>query len=216
MKNLLMKEIRLVLQAPALLFLLLSAMLIIPSYPYYVLFFYTMLGIFFCCQFARENADIPFTLCLPVRKRDAVTARMLLALLLEGAQLLLAIPFAFLRQSFRSIGGNPVGMDANIALFGLSLAMLGLFNLVFFTGYYKNPHKVGGAFVKSCVAVGVYMLAAESCVHAIPFFRDKLDTTGGAFLAEKLLVLALGTVLFVLLSFVAWRRAVRSFEKLDL
>lgn len=216
MKNLLIKELRLALQPPAVLFLLLSAMLMIPNYPYYVVFFYTGLGIFFCCQLGRENNDLFFTLCLPVRKRDAVTARMLLAVLLEGAQLVLAIPFAFLRQSFTSLGGNPVGMDANIALFGIGLAMLGVFNLVFFTSYYRDPRKVGMAFVKGCIVFAVFMIVAEACVHVIPFFRDKLDTMGGAFLPEKLLVLALGIVLYALLTLLTWRRAVRSFEKLDL
>lgn len=216
MKNLLMKELRLALQPPAVLFLFLSAMLLIPSYPYYVVFFYTGLGIFFCCQLGRENNDIFFTLSLPVRKRDAVTARMLLAVLLESVQLLLAVPFAFLRQSFVFLGGNPVGMDANIALFGIGLMLLGVFNLTFFTSYYRNPQKVGMAFVKGCIVFTVFMLAAEVCTHVVPFFREKLDTMGGAFLAEKLLVLAVGGVLYASLTALAWHRAVRSFEKLDL
>ena len=216
MKNLLYKELRLSLQAPAALFLLLSAMLLIPSYPYYVVFFYTALGIFFCCQLGRENNDIYYTLTLPVRKRDAVTARFLLAVLLEAAQMLLAVPFALLRQSFRALGGNGAGMDANIALFGLAAAMLGLFNLVFFPAYYKNPQKVGGPFLKGCVAVFFYIVAAEVCAHAVPFFRDRLDTMHGAFLPEKLAVLALGLVLWALLTYLAWRKSVRRFEAIDL
>jgi len=151
MKNLLYKELKLALQAPAVLFLALSAMLLIPNYPYYVTFFYTALGIFFCCQLGRENHDIFFTLCLPVRKRDVVSARFLLAVLLEAAQMLLAVPFAVLRQSFDVLGGNAVGMDANLAFFALSLPMLGLFHLVFFPAYYKNPQKVGLPFVKGSI-----------------------------------------------------------------
>ena len=216
MKNLLYKELRLALQAPAVLFLLLSAMLIIPNYPYYVTFFYTALGIFFCCQLGRENNDVYYTLSLPVRKRDAVTARFLLAALLEAAQLLLAVPFAFLRQSFSSLGGNAVGMDANVALFGLSLVMLGLFNLTFFPAYYKDPRKVGIPFVKGSAVVLVFIVAAEACAHAVPFFRDKLDTVHGAFLPEKLVVLAVGLVLWALLTLLAWKKSVKRFETLDL
>ncbi len=216
MKNLLYKELRLALQAPAALFLLLSAMLIIPNYPYYVTFFYTALGIFFCCQLGRENNDVYYTLTLPVRKRDAVTARFLLAALLEAAQLLIAVPFALLRQSFSGLGGNAVGMDANIALFGLSALMLGLFNLSFFPAYYKDPRKVGVPFVKGCIVVFVFIVAAEVCAHAVPFFRDKLDTMHGAFLPENLAVLAAGLVLWALLTLLAWKTSVRRFEKLDL
>ncbi len=216
MKKLLYKELRLALQAPAVLFLLLSAMLIIPNYPYYVTFFYTTLGIFFCCQLGRENNDVYYTLSLPVRKRDAVTARFLLAVLLEAAQALIAVPFAFLRQSIASLGGNAVGMDANIALFGLSLVMLGLFNLTFFPAYYKDVRKVGGPFVKGCVVVAVFIVAAEACAHAVPFFREKLDTMHGAYLPEKLIVLAAGLVLWALLTLLAWKKSVKRFEKLDL
>ena len=44
MKHLLYKEWRLAMHPTALLFLPLSAMLLIPNYPYYVIFFYTSLG----------------------------------------------------------------------------------------------------------------------------------------------------------------------------
>ena len=58
MKNLLLKEWRLALHPAALLFLCLSSMLLIPSYPYFVIFFYTCLGLFFICLSGRENKDI--------------------------------------------------------------------------------------------------------------------------------------------------------------
>ena len=43
MKNLLMKELRLALHPAAVMFLALSAMLLIPNYPMYVILFYTSL-----------------------------------------------------------------------------------------------------------------------------------------------------------------------------
>ena len=58
MKNLLYKELRLALHPTAILFLFLSAMLLIPGYPYYVVFFYTCLGIFCICRNGRESRDI--------------------------------------------------------------------------------------------------------------------------------------------------------------
>ena len=47
MKALIKKEFKLALHPTVPLFWLLSAMLIIPNYPYYVAFFYTTLGLFF-------------------------------------------------------------------------------------------------------------------------------------------------------------------------
>ena len=72
MKALLFKEIRLALHPTTYLFMVIGAMLMIPSYPYYVAFVYTCLGIFFIFLSARENKDIIFTASLPVRKSDVV------------------------------------------------------------------------------------------------------------------------------------------------
>ena len=58
MKNLLRKELVLALHPTAPLFLALSAMLLIPNYPYLVAFFYTGLGVFFTCLNGRENDDV--------------------------------------------------------------------------------------------------------------------------------------------------------------
>ena len=215
MRRLLIKELRLALHPAAVLFLMLSAMLLIPNYPYYVIFFYTTLGIFFISLSGRENQDLFFTLLLPVRKAQAVHARIALAVLLELSQLLLAVPFAVLR-GYLDMPGNLVGMDANLAFFGLAAAMLGLFNYVFFTRYYRRPEKVGAAFLQGTVALALFMLCAEVCVHTVPFFRDRLDTPDPAFLAEKLVVLAAGAVVYAVLTWAACRRSVRLFEPLDL
>ena len=72
MKALLFKEIKLAMHPTTYLFMAIGAMLMIPSYPYYVAFVYTCLGIFFIFLSARENKDIFFTASLPVRKSDVV------------------------------------------------------------------------------------------------------------------------------------------------
>ena len=64
MKNLMRKELLLAMHPASVLFLLLSAMLLIPNYPYYVICFYTCLGTFFICLTGRENRDIEFTAVL--------------------------------------------------------------------------------------------------------------------------------------------------------
>jgi hypothetical protein len=215
MRNLLAKEIRLALHPTALLFLPLSAMLLIPNYPYYVVFFYTGLAVFFTCLAGRENHDVSYTLSLPVRKRDIVKARYALVVGLQLLQLALAVPFAALRQSF-DLPGNKVGMDANIAFFGLSFVMLGIFNVVFFAVYYADTDKVGKAFNLSSIAVGAYMIVAEACAHLVPFARNRLDTEDPRFLLDKLLVLFLGALIYALATLLSCRKSIASFERLDL
>ena len=215
MKKLLVKELRLALHPTNMVFLALSAMLIIPAYPYYVVFFYTTLGLFFVCLTGRENKDIDYTLTLPVRRCDLVRARVLLAVVIELTQVVVCIPFAVLSQRLNRMG-NLVGMDANVAFFGFSLVMLGLFNLVFFTVYYRRPERVGMPFVLDSLAEAVYVVAAEVCAHQVPFMRRALDTMDPAYMPWKLAVLGAGAVLFGLMTFLACRLAEKRFEQVDL
>ena len=99
MKDLVYKELKLALHPAAIIFLCLSSMLMIPSYPYFIIFFYTCLGVFFICMSGRENKDIYFTMLLPVQKREIVGARFLLVALIELLQFAAAVPFAFLHNA---------------------------------------------------------------------------------------------------------------------
>lgn len=214
MKNLLCKELRLALHPTNLIFPALSAMLLIPNYPYYVVAFYTCLGIFFACMNGRENRDVFYTLLLPVPKKDVVRARFAFVLLLELAQLILMVPFMLIRNNAMPMV-NEAGMEANIAFLGICMVLFGVFNLTFLTGYYRDPDKVGVPFVKSCAAVFLLIGAAEGAAHAAPFVRDRLDTKDPAFLLEKLVVFLAGAVIFALLTLAAYRRSAALFEKKD-
>ena len=217
MKKLLNKEILLTLHPTAILFWGLSAMMIIPNYPYYVVFFYVGLGIFFTCLNGRENNDVFYTMTLPVEKKDIVKARFILVIALELIQVILCIPFAILRQNI-GIGENLAGMDANITLFGLSFVMMGIFNLVFFNIYYKDVKKVGKAFGIASVFVFLYIFIAEVCAHAVPYIREHLDTTDlpDENLIPKIIVLLSGIIIYTALTAFIYKKSVGRFEKLDI
>lgn len=213
--KMLLKEFRLSMHPTCIIFLMMSAMLIIPNYPYYTAFFYTGLAIFFTCLSSRENHDIYYTLSLPVTKKDLVKGRIVFAVILETVQLIIAIPFAALRQMM-PIEGNLVGMDANIAFFGLALVQLGIFNLVFFSIYYKNVNKVGTAFLWSSTAVFVYIAIVEVLDHIIPFFVNYLDTPDTKYVGYKLIVLFAGIIIYAVLTLITYFNSARSLEKADL
>lgn len=215
MLNLMKKELRLALHPTAPIFLALSAMLMIPNYPYLVVFFYTGLAVFFTCLNGRENHDVDYTMLLPVGKRDVARARILLVVLMELMQLLVAIPFAILRQKLIP-EPNYAGMDANVALFALAFIQMGLFNLVFFRRYYKDVKQVGKSFAISCVVTVIYIGAVETMAHAVPFFRDMLDTPDPQHLSAKLGALLVGAVFFAAVTWLTCRRAERDFERQDL
>lgn len=215
MFNLLKKEFRLAMHPTVPIMLLLSAMVLIPNYPYSVIFFYVNLSVFFTCLSGRENGDIIYTMTLPLAKSDIVKGRMAFTLLVQLAVLILMIPLTLLRGQIMS-QPNAAGMEANIALLGEGLLFFAIFNLVFFTGYYKDVKRVGISFVKASVLFFLLVALEVVSVYAIPFVRDCLDTPDPQFMTQKLIFLGLCALASLLLNMLAYRISVRRFEKLDL
>lgn len=215
MKNLLYKELKLALHPTNILFIPLALMLFIPNYPYLVVMFYTCLGIFFMCQFGRENNDVFFTLTLPIEKRQAVLARIITACMLEVIEILVCIPVAFIKVKLTS-AENLADMDVNIALFALAFMMFGLFNVVFFPNHYKDVKKVGKPFVFGSIAVFVFIGAEIVLCHTVPLFKMKLDTPDPQFATEKLALFAVGIAAFFLLTLAAYKSSAKRFERQDI
>ncbi len=217
MKAMLYKELRLALHPTNLLFLLLGAMLLIPAYPYYAAFIYTCLSVFFLFLSARENQDTRFTALLPVKKSDVVKGRCITVAAVELMQLLAGVPFAFLTARVNpNPAGNPVGIEANAAFFGLVLLLFGLFNVTFLPAFYRTAYKVGRALLFGGAAVTVYVVAAELTVQAVPAIKAALDTRDPTFLPARLAVLGAGALAFIVLTLVSYRVAARRFELVDL
>lgn len=212
---LLKKEWKLVMMPVPLLFLLLSALVLVPNYPYYVTFFYTTLGIFLMMQSARENRDLYYMALLPVTKREMVRARFLLVLSVEALQVLVCVPFMLLRASYGSVK-NAVGIEANVAFLGLSLVLLGLFNRIFFPMHYKNAYDLGKPFVVASVVEFFYIVLAEVCDHVIPYMKTVCESYALRDQLRQWPVLLGGAAVFALLTMAAERSSVRRFEQVDL
>lgn len=214
-KNLIFKEWKLAVHPTGYIFLFMGAMLLIPNYPYYVAFFYQTLGIFFTFMTGNATNDIFFTTLLPVRKRDVVKARLYTVVGLEVFQLVIAVPFALLRSKITP-PENLVGMDANIALFGLVFIMFGMFNVVFLPLFYRTAHKIGTPYLLATSVMTAVIVAVELVIQLTPTLKEALDTTATAYFPQQIILLAAGMVLFVLLNWVAYRQSAYSFEPLDL
>lgn len=215
MLNLLYKELRLAIHPTCVIFIGLTAMLLIPNYPYSLTFFYTCLGIFYLCMSGRENHDIFYSLTLPVKKKDIVSTRILLTVILQMIQIVVSIPFALLRNSFTELPPNQAGMDANLAMYGFSLIEMGIFNIVFFTKYYKNTYKVGISFVAASISMFLALGVFEASAFAVPFVKDYLDNTNAEFIPYRAAVLVFGVVVYVLLTLIAHSKSVKTFCESD-
>lgn len=215
MGKLIKKEFGLAMHPTVAIMIMLSFIVVIPSYPYAVAFFYMTLAIYFTCLNGRENNDIVYTLMLPVAKRDVVKARFAMCVILEMIQLAVLIPLSIV-SAMLNPGGNAAGMDANPALFGLGLAMYGVFNLIFFTGYYKKVTKPGIPFVISAIVMFAVMFAEIVVSIIVPVYATVIDTPGMSHLPYKLGYLLIGVVIYVILTIVSYKISVKRFLKQDL
>ena len=213
MSDLFWKELRLAVHPSMFVFIFLGALVLVPAYPYGVVFFFAMLGIFQSMMYARETRDVYFTALLPVRKRDAVKAKLLLAAFAQLAQLLVSIPFAFLRTLYMS-GGNPAGIEANVAYYGFGLMIFGVFNLVFFTRFFKTAYKAGAAFLAALIPAVPGISAMEAVVH-FPGM-EWLDSISPEALARQVPILLVGIAVYAGTWFLTLSAAGKRFEKVDL
>lgn len=215
MRQLLHKEFSLSLFPLPYCFWALAGLMLIPNYPYLVTFFYTTLGVMFLFQYNRENRDIDYMMTLPVRKRDMVTARFLQVTAIELGQVIVCIPFMLIRSQYAFLN-NQVGFEANIALLGVGLAQMGLFNLVFLPGFYKNGVRVGIPFLKGSIVNFLYICLMETLLRVVPYFARYCDSMAAADQLRQLPVLLAGLALHAALTFASWRVSVRRFQRLDL
>ena len=212
MFDLLRKELCLAVHPSLYVFVFLGALVLVPAYPYGVVFFFAMLGIFQSMMYARETRDIYFTALLPVRKRDVVKTKLLLAAFAQLSQLLLSIPFAFLRTLYLS-EGNPAGIEANVAYYGFGLMIFGVFNLVFFPRFFKTAYKAGAAFLIALIPSTICIFAMEAVVH-FPGM-EWLDGISPELLLRQIPVLLAGIVIYAAAWFLAYTAGAQRFSQVD-
>ncbi len=216
MKNLLFKEFILAAHPTTYIFLVLCTMMLIPNYPAYVAFMYICLSIFFIFLTGRENKDIFFTALLPVRKRDIVKARFLMIAVIQLIQIILSIPFAILSQHLSRNAGNLAGIDLNVALFGSVFLFFAVFNITFLPFFYRSAYKVGTSLLVGGIALLLYYFAAEMLVWIPSSISKFLDTSNPALMVRQIPILLAGILLWGLITMIAFNRAAKNFEKVDL
>ena len=213
MSNLLYKEWHLAVHSVVYLFLLIGALLLVPAYPYGMIFFFGCLGLYFTSQFARENSDAFYTATLPIKKRHVVKSKCLLFVSIEIAQLIICIPFSIIRL-WTLPDGNPVGIEANVAYFGFGLIVYAIYNFLYLTVLFGSSYQVGKAFVIAIIPTTAVIALMEYSVH-LPAFAW-LDSIRPGDLVRQLPLLAAGILVYIAGNLLAYRTASRAFERADL
>lgn len=214
MKALLYKEFRLVCHPMTPIFCLFGVMVLIPNYPYTVIFFYVMLGLFFTFLNIREQKDIYYSALLPVPKRDTVKAGCAFVVIIQVLSLVVLIPCSLLAAHLQPGKDNLVGFDPNLALLTAGFLLYAVFNAVFLPSFYANGYKVGIAFLKAIIPTTLVMMVLEALPHfpALTWLDDMDAATQVRLLpyfVAAVLLYGIGTVL-------TFRRAAAQYEKVDL
>ena len=216
MKSLLYKELKLSSLAVTYFFIAFGLMTFLPGYPILLGSFFVCMGIFYSFQFSRESNDPLFTVLLPVAKTDAVRAKFLFVLVVQGLSFLLMTICTLVRMILLSRTAvyeqNPLS-NANLFYLGFCLVMFGLFNLIFVRGYYETAYKIGVPFIVYCAAAMLLVGVDEALVH-IPGF-EAFSVTDFSFMGAQIVGLLAGFAIFAAMTAAAYALSVKSFEKLD-
>ena len=216
MKKLLYKEMKLSANPLSYWFIAFSAMTMTPRYPILVGSFFICLGIFYTYQQIREYDDITYTVMLPVKKKDVVTAKYLFVLFIEFIAFILCALITIIRMS--SLGNaapyvtNPL-MNANAAYLGHVMIVFAVFNSIFLAGFFKTTYKIGKPFFIFCVVSFIIIIMGE-ILHHIPDLESLNNPSNLSM--PQIVIFAIGIVVFMLCTWLSYQKAVKDFESIDL
>ncbi len=214
-KDLLYKEFRLAIPTSNWCWLAAVILLLIPGWPFFIVFTYLFFGFFLIVvQTAKANQDLVFSVALPIPKAGIVTARAAMIVAVEVGMLILAVPFAIARYWLYD-WDNYAGMNSNLVFFGFILVMLATFNGIYLPGAFKAPDRMlwpvgGGTIIATLVAAVLTTLPV-----ALPSWSI-LNDRGLGNLGVQLAVFSVCLVVYAGGTFLAYRRAVANFAKVDL
>ena len=217
MKNILLKEFRLSASPLAFIFIIAGFMFFLPGYPVLVGAFFVTLGLFHSFQSAREANDIVFSVLLPIAKKDVVKGKYLFVCFIEGAAALVMTVATIIRMTL--LKDSPAYrtnalMNANLFALGVALLIFGLFNAVFVGGFFKTAFKQGKPFVIYIVVTFLVIAMAEA-LHYFPGL-GAVNAFGTEYPGLQLVLLFAGIILFVIITLLAYHKACRDFERVDL
>ena len=216
MKKLFYKEMKLSANPLTYWFIAFSAMTMIPRYPILVGSFFICLGIFHTYQQIREYDDVTYTVMLPVKKRDIVTAKYLFVLFIELTAFILCTLLTIIRMK---ILGTAVPyatnqlMNANMAYLGYTMIVFAVFNSIFLAGFFKTTYKIRKPFFIFCVVSFIIIIMGE-ILHHIPDLESLNNPSNLSM--PQVVIFAIGVVVFMLCTWLSYQKAVKDFEGIDL
>lgn len=211
--NLLYKELRLAAHPNLFVFTLMGPLVLIPGYPYTMVFIFGLIGNFINLMYTWETNDIYYSTLLPLKRSEVVLSKWLVLLVSQMLTILISIPFAFLRLHLSS-RPNPVGIEANVAFYGFGLIIFACFNFIFLTTYFQTAYKVGSSFLKALVPATIVAMLVEVLVH-FPTLAW-LDSVVFDQQMHQLPILGAGLLIYIIAMWATYKISVRNFSQVNL
>lgn len=218
MKKLLIKEIKLSLDAHIIIFVILSLTILVPNYPPVASIIISLSGLMTLFPRNLANKDIEYTSLLPIKKMDVVKVKMLFIGLVELSALLLAIVGGLIRGFLYTSSQTPTPNIINafkpcISYIGFALLTYGVTNCILFSLYYKNPFKkITGPNLISLFSALILSIIITIIIVFVPILSS-YDMYG---LIAQFGILLSGGISFYILSYVGYRIGAKKFNKIDL
>lgn len=217
MKSLMRKELVLSTSPISFVFLLFSAMAMIPGYPILVGAFFICFGVFQSFQSACANNDILYTVLLPVKKTDVVKAKFGFTILIQMLGFTMMVLLTFFRMTVLPHAAPYVQnamMNANQFFLAGNLLVFALFNGLFLGGFFKTADRCGKPFLLFSIASFLLIVAAET-LHHIPGL-EFLNGTAPLGDGRMWLLFVLGLAVYIGISLAAYGASVKRFAAVDM
>ncbi|MCR8659753.1 ABC-2 transporter permease [Paenibacillus endoradicis] len=217
MYNLLMKELKLGVSPffYALPFLT-GALMLIPSWLYFLVILYfcfitvpNMFGVF------KSQNDLMFTMMLPVTKNNIVKAKIGVVVILELLHIVIAVIFGMISTRLYP---NLIYFffEPTLGFWGLCFVMLAIFNIIFFSMYYKTAYKYGAAAFTSIAAAILFAGGAEWLGIQNSVVFDLFKGSGAENIPLQISILLAGIALFATFTIIAYNISIKQFKKVEI
>ncbi len=214
---LLRKEMRLSALLVTYIFTGFGFMTMLPGYPILCGVFFITLGIYQSYQSAREAGDILYSTLLPTAKKDVVKGKYQFTILIELTGFAFMVIMTILRMTVLAdalVYRQNAMMNANPFYLGMALFVFGLFNVIFVGGFFRTAYKLGKPFVIYIIA-GFLTIGAAEALHHFPGL-EPLNAFGFEHFGLQSSLLLGGAVLYIVMTYLSYKKACADFEKIDL
>ncbi len=212
MKNLIYKELKLSINKFFFLLpVILGGLLFIPNWIFLLVFYY-----FFWISIPQiygayiQHGDYNFLSVLPIKRKDIVSSKVYALFILELTHIVFAIIFGLIHNEL--YGSWNFFFDINLAFYGVSILLFGVFNITFLPAYFKTAHFFGKPLIYATIATIIFGFIFEFGIAKYQFMRDIFEGT----LMVQTIVFIVATILGVLLSVVALKISQKRMMEIDL